>query len=100
MGEQNDRDDVEYRTPVNIAPDISVTPQDESDFSTLKFIRATLDAEIKKLETVNVFDLKENKLTIKEQIAAYQKAIDILLPIQSVVESTVNNISEKYKGDA
>lgn len=92
-----ERDDVPYFMQANTGPVNNVTYQDESDLSTLVRVQKIFEESLEELKSINAFDLKDGALTVKEQIAAYQKAYDILTPIRDMVQTTVENVNQKYK---
>ena len=90
-------EDVPYRSGISIQPAEVVSSQDELDYSTLLLVKRELDRSIAELDAIHVFDLKEDELTIKEQVAAYSKARDVLLPLQAIITGVVNEVSLKLK---
>lgn len=92
-----DNEEVPYRTPVDIGQAKQVSSQDEDDFSTLIFIQKEINREVQKLSDVDAFDLAEAELSVKEQLAAYRKAREILEPIQQTINSTIDEIKLKQK---
>lgn len=90
--------EIPYRSPMDATPAKIVSDQDEDDFSTLIQIQKDLNQEIDRLSSIDVFDLAEAELSVKEQIAAYRKAKEILEPIQGLINETVNDIKLTQKG--
>jgi hypothetical protein len=90
-------DDLVYRSPIAMSTGRQVSAQDERDYSTLLRVQKELHAQMESLKSVNVFDLTEKELTVKEQIAAHRLAIDLLYPISNLIDLSVQNITEKHK---
>lgn len=90
-------EEVPYRTPVSIGTAQPASTQDENDFSTLRYIQTEINKEMQRLSDVDAFDLKEGELSIKEQMAANKKAREILEPIQTLINGTINDIQLKQK---
>lgn len=98
IGSDND-EDVPLRSPVSQATAVApAAEQDAEDFSTLLDIQKDINEQMARLSSVDVFSLTDSELSIKEQIAAYKKAKEILEPIQQVINDTVENVKNKLKG--
>lgn len=97
--DDEDRDDLPGRSPVNIEIAEPASNQDENDFSTLLDIQKDINEEMAKLGSIDVFSLKDNEngLSLKEQVAAYQKAKEILEPLQNKINGAVNDVKLKQE---
>lgn len=95
-----DDEEVPYRSPIEVAEAEDVPQQDEEDFSTLKYLRKEFKRLMDELGSIDVFNLKDNEegLSLKEQVAAYKKAKEILEPLYSLVDGRVAEIKGKQKG--
>lgn len=97
--EDEDRSDLPGRSPVDIRTAQPASNQDENDFSTLLQIQKDINEQMTKLDSISVFSLKDNEngLSLKEQVAAYQKAKEILEPIQTTINSAVDDVKLKQE---
>lgn len=102
FGDQNE--ELGYRGPVNITP-AQVPDADVDNFSTLVDVYRKFKAEMKDLEHTNSFDVlkleeedKAAKLLLR-QIYAKQEAFKILEPLFQQLESAVQDIKQKEKGE-
>lgn len=96
MPEDNEPD---YRAGVNIPVAKEVSPVDEQDFSTLLYIQSGLNKEMRKLNSIDVFELDNGQISVENQIIAYKKAKEILEPFQALVNDTVTKVRSKQSGD-
>lgn len=87
--------DAPVRSPFNTGITNNISDQDEDDYSTLLILQGHINEAVAELHNVNVFDLKEDELNIKEQMAAYRKAEEIVTPLQILINDTVNTIKQK-----
>lgn len=94
----NSNEEIPYRAPMTAPdPNDNVSVQDENDYSTLRHLKKELKSEIDRLKSVEAFDLTEGKITIKEQIAAHQLAVDILENALQMVTTAVSDINAKSR---
>lgn len=94
----NPDEEIPTRSPVAGPPAEAASSQDENDFSTLLELQKYINEEVAKIRSVDVFELKEDKATIKEQLVGYKMALDILEPIQLSLNSTINAVKLKQEG--
>lgn len=95
----NPDEDVPYRASAQAAPAKRASEQDEKDFSTLVAIKKIFDESMKGLfKDFNAFDLSD-KIPVDVQIAARQQAYDLLVPVQSMVDSAIESVEQKQKGE-
>lgn len=95
--EDDDRSDLPGRSPVDVRTAVPASNQDEADFSTLLQIQKDINEQMDKLASIDVFTLadNENGLTLKEQVAAYKKAKEILEPLQNTINTAVDDVKLK-----
>lgn len=90
-------DEIPYRSPVDVRKAEAASTQDENDFSTLLQLQKDINDALASLKSVDVFDLAEGELTVKEQIAAYRLAIQLIEPLQATINSTVDSVKLKQQ---
>lgn len=97
---END-EELPVRSPVSTAAPIAelASNQDENDWSTLLSVAKDINEQMARLSSVDALNLKETEegLTLKEQIAANKKALEILEPIQATINSTIQNVNLKQQ---
>lgn len=96
----NNDEEVPVRSPIDIGTEEEVSPQDQDDFSTLLFIQKEFNREMRKLSSIDILEFEEgsNGLSIKEQVAAYKKAKEILEPLLATVNSRIQDIKGTQGG--
>lgn len=93
-----DDEEVPVRSPIDVGEAPAVEPQDEEDFSTLLYLQKEFNRLMKELGSVDVFSLDNGQISVENQIIAYRKAKEILEPLQSLVNTRVDEIKHKQKG--
>lgn len=108
MPPSND-ESIPYRAPVTAPTTNDAADRDEEEFSTLEDVKKTLDQALEALyKDFNAFDILKllgspklddaaRKLLV--QIEAKQVAFDILMPLQSTIDSAIQNVVQKRKGN-
>lgn len=76
----------------------NVTSQDEADLSTLVRVQSIISDAIAHYNNIRAYDLKEGELSLKEQIAVFQKVVSELETVKDAIDTTIDGISEKNKG--
>lgn len=71
---------------------------DEGDLSTLKLVQRLLNTQIKSYSTTERLELDEKDFTVKEQLAINKAIQAHLLELKVIVDTTIENIKEKYNG--
>jgi hypothetical protein len=84
-------------SPFSTAP-VQVKSQDEEDLPTIKRLQKTLQDQITTYETVYTLTVDEKDFTVKQQLANNQQMVLRLKELQAIVDTTINNIREKYRG--
>lgn len=92
-------EEIPVRSPVRMSTPDNSTDNDDEDFSTIVNVKKILDKSIEGLyKDFNAFSLvKDSKLSTDEQIAARQIAYDILVPVQSMIDSATQSVIERRK---
>lgn len=85
-------EELDYRFPSISGSAGQTISRDEVDFSTLQEVEKILHKAVQGIDSVHVFDLEEKELSIKEQIAAYRAAGDIVEPIHQMVKSAIEKV--------
>lgn len=99
MAIEHEDNDVPYRSPMDdVREDTDTVTTDEEDFSTLRNVYRDLKKEYDNLDNESVFDLKEDELSIKEQIAANRRAKTILEPALASLKSAIDTVKQKQGG--
>jgi len=98
-------EEIPYRSPAHVAPGSPASSQDENDYSTLKEVKKILDESLEGLhKDFNAFtllkgeDIEKVKNDLFNQVSARQVAYDLLVPIQSLVDSAIESVKEKRRG--
>lgn len=101
-------ENIPFLHPVTAPGRDEATDEDDQDFSTLVEIKKTLDDAMASLyKDFNAFDIvklletntvPETRKKLLIQILGKQEAYDILMPIQSTVDSAVEDVMRKRKG--
>lgn len=87
---------------ISSSPDLQVVkrdvrPQDESDLSTLERISVTLDKQIKGYNSIDNLSVYDPKLSVTQQLAVNQAVTQHLRQLKLLVETTINDVKEKYR---
>lgn len=98
-------DELDYRTPLATRPaPQQVSSTDEQNYDTIKIVYEQFRREYNGLyKDFNAFKLLENATdaeardTILRKIAGKQEAYDILEPLMTMLEGTLDDINAKYK---
>jgi len=92
-------EDLPVRSPVDTTAPIApvASNQDENDWSTLLAVAKDINEQMGLLGSVDDLDLKEEELSLKEQIAVNQKVRKILEPIQTQINSTLQDVQLKQQ---
>lgn len=99
-----DNEEIGYRGPVDVTP-VKAPDADVDNFSTLVDVYRKFKAEMKDLEHTNSFDVlkleneEEATKLLLRQIYAKQEAFKILEPLFQQLESAVQDIKQKEKGE-
>lgn len=95
---RNQDEEIPFFSPATApTPDV-VTENDEGDYSTLKEIKKILDGSIEDLsKDFNAFDLSKDAVKLESQVLGRQVAYDILVPIQSMVDSAIKAVEDSRK---
>jgi len=78
---------------------ISSSPQDEVDMPTLERVLVRLDEQIDFHNRLDSLSVSEQVLSVKEQLAVNQTVVSNLRELKLLVETTINDIKEKYKDE-
>lgn len=99
MAREDNDEAIPYLSPATAPTDDKVADNDEGDYRTLAEVKKILDEGIENLgKDFNAFDLsKDAKMDITAQVAGRQIAYDILVPLQSMVDSAINAVNESRK---
>ncbi len=97
-------EEVGYRSPIDNTQ-ADVPDKDSDNFSTLEDVYKKFKADLKNLEHINAFDLLKTEGEVKatkvllRQLNAKQEAYKILYPLFLQLESSVQDIKAKEKGE-
>lgn len=105
----NNDESIPYRSPVTAPTTNDAVDRDAEEFSTLEDVKKTLDQAVEALsKDFNAFDilkllesptLDEAARKLLVQIEGKQIAYDILMPLQSTIDSAIQNVVQKRKGN-
>lgn len=95
----NQDEEIPFFSPATApSPDV-VAENDEDDYTTLKQVKKILDDGITDLsKDFNAFDLAKDAMKLEAQVAGRQIAYDILVPLQSMVDSAIIAVEDGRKG--
>lgn len=101
-----ENEDIPYRTPAAVAPVAPSSDQDQADYSTLNRVQAILKKAIADLhKNFNAFDIPRDKgrdeavSILLRQIDGKQEAYDVLVAVESLVDSAINNVKQTNSGE-
>jgi hypothetical protein len=86
-------------SPMTRAIKREVKPQDELDMPTLEKVLLSIDRKIDFHNSLDSLSVSENILSVKEQLAVNQTVVTHLRELKLLVETTINNVKEKYKDE-
>ena len=91
---------IPYRSPAHVAAvPTTQRDRDEEDYSTLVEVRRLLDESIINLyKDFNAFDTDKNGTDLEVQIGGRKYAYEILVPLQSLVDSAIKTVDNKQRG--
>jgi hypothetical protein len=93
-----DNEAIPYRSPVTTGPAEPVSTQDENDYSTLREVQKEFNDAMNALfNDFNAFELAADP-NLGVQVAGRQYAYELLLPLQTKVNSAIDDINAKQKG--
>ena len=101
MGDNKNRteEELDYisSSPLIETENEPVKTQDELDLPTLKAVCLTLEAQIKFYDSVDSLDVGNKNFTVKQQLAVNKRVKLNLEQALTMVQSTIENIKEKYE---
>lgn len=91
-----DNEAIPYRSPAKVTQAQPASDEDENDYRTLVEVKKILDDAMDGLsKNFNAFDLAKNAPDLAVQVAARQVAYEILVPVQSMVDSAIQAVEQK-----
>ncbi len=98
MAREDQDEQIPFFSPATAPTPDPVAENDEDDYTTLKQVKKILDDGVDGLSTdFNAFDLSKDAMKLEAQVAGRQIAYDILVPIQSMVDSAIKAVEEGRK---
>lgn len=95
----NQDEEIPFFSPATAPSPDPVAENDEDDYTTLKEVKKILDDGIDNLsKDFNAFDLAKDAAKLEAQVAGRQVAYDILVPLQSMVDSAIKAVEDGRKG--
>ena len=96
MAYQGENNDVPVRSPISVGVAAPVSDRDEEDFSTIVRLLEIINEAEAECGDMNIIDPSHPKLNSDQQVVAYQFALNkIILPLKSLLTSTINDVQLK-----
>lgn len=92
-------EELEY---ISTSPDLqavkrAVKPEDEANLPALKRCLIKLDSWIEQYNSNESLTVDESIFTVKEQLAINQRSVLMAKELKQLLETTINDIKEKYE---
>lgn len=92
-------DELGYTGPPSVVDEgDQVTEPDVDNLDTLKELKKDFDSLYESLGTTSAIDLKEEKMSVKEQIGAHQLAQELVEPLKNRLDAAIQSAELKVKG--
>lgn len=95
-----DNEQIPYLSAMRRTPVVTESVQDEADYSTLLEVKKIIDSYAEGLyKNFNAFDLSKgdaDKLFL--EVLAHQRAYELIVPLQSMVNAAIETVDEKGRG--
>lgn len=100
MRAQEDQgEQIPYLADFDTTPAERVSPEDEEDFPVIKKAFIVIKEAEKKSNSMNTLVVGHPTLTMEQQVAAYQFALDeVITPIKELLMDTIGEVKLKQRG--
>lgn len=96
---ENEDENFDYRSGVDVPIADNVSPQDEEDFSTLKHLVRIVQDTKAKCASMNLIDTEHPKLSSDQQVIAYQFCLnELVLPFEQSLMDAIGSVKRKQRG--
>lgn len=98
-------EEIPYRSPAHVSPAAAAPDKDDEDFSSLREVQKLLKESIEALyKDFNAFSVlreggdKEAMESLVRQVAGKKEAYEILVPLESMIDSAIESVRERRRG--